>query len=392
MITLREGFALNLSFFHISDIVIILIALLAATIGLIPEKRVKNIWIRTAIYVVGAILLIILARLLFPSTNVLSNAMGTILVHWYGVLIMGGAIAAAFVAQWGAKRRGLDSNTIWDMLPWLLIAGIIGARIWHILTPPLSMVEMGIDTHYYLTHPLDAIAIWNGGLGIPGAIIGGVLALFIYCLVKKQKFSVWLDIVAPGVILAQAIGRVGNFLNQELYGSPSNLPWAIFIDPSKRLPQFAQVATYHPLFAYEILWNLLNFGVLMYLTLKVAKKLLDGDIFLVYMMFYAVGRFLLEFLRLDYSSVGGININQTLMVVVFFASLIVLLGKHFFLANRLRASANEDTAKVSTPKKVTSDVKEGKMSTAKKTAAKSSKASSEEATSKKATTKKKVTK
>ena len=341
MITLREGFALNLSFLHISDFIILILALLAAGYGLVPEKRIKNPWIRALIYVAGTLLVAVIVRLVLPKGNVLATAMGTILVHWYGVLIMVGAIIAAFVAAWGAKCRGMDPNHVWDMLPWLLIAGIVGARIWHILTPPLSIVEMGIDTHYYLTHPLDAIAIWNGGLGIPGAVIGGALALLIYCLVKKQKFSFWLDVIAPGLVIAQVIGRIGNFLNQELYGKPSTLPWAIFIDPAHRLPQYINVATYHPLFAYEMLWNLVNFAVLIYLTIKVAKKLIDGDVFLVYLMFYAVGRFFLEFLRLDYSSVDGVNVNQTLMVVVFAASLILFIVKHILLAKRLGLGLTE---------------------------------------------------
>ncbi len=335
MIPIREGFALNLSFLHISDFIILILVLLAAGFGLIPEKKLKNPWVRTIIYIVGAFLLILIFRLILPAGNVLGNAMGTILVHWYGVLIMAGAILAAFIAAWGAKRRGMDPNFIWDMLPWLLIVGIIGARIWHILTPPQSMVEMGITTQYYLTHPLDAIAVWNGGLGIPGAVIGGVLALLIYCLVKKQKFSFWLDVIAPGLLVAQIIGRIGNFLNQELYGKPSTLPWAIFIDPAKRLPQYINVATYHPLFAYEMLCNLINLAIIFYLTIKVARKLIDGDIFLFYLMLYAIARFNLEFLRLDYSSVGGININQTLMAVVFVASVILFILKHTVFSKRL---------------------------------------------------------
>jgi phosphatidylglycerol:prolipoprotein diacylglycerol transferase len=335
MIPIREGFALNLSFLHISDFIVLILALLAAGFGLIPEKRVKNPWGRTIIYVVGALLLILIFRLVLPAGNVLANAMGTILVHWYGVLIMTGVILAAFIAAWGAKRRRMDPNFIWDMLPWLLIAGIVGARIWHILTPPQSMIEMGITTQYYLTHPLDAIAIWNGGLGIPGAVIGGVVALLIYCLVKKQKFSFWVDVIAPGLLAAQIIGRIGNFLNQELYGKPSTLPWAIFIDPAKRLPQYINVATYHPLFAYEMLWNLINLAIILYLTIKVAKKLIDGDIFLFYLMLYAIARFSLEFLRLDYSPVAGININQTLMVVVFAFAVILFILKHTVFLKRL---------------------------------------------------------
>jgi phosphatidylglycerol:prolipoprotein diacylglycerol transferase len=365
MIPIREGFALNLSFLHISDFIVLILALLAAGFGLIPEKRVKNPWGRTIIYVVGALLLILIFRLVLPAGNVLANAMGTILVHWYGVLIMTGVILAAFIAAWGAKRRRMDPNFIWDMLPWLLIAGIVGARIWHILTPPQSMIEMGITTQYYLTHPLDAIAIWNGGLGIPGAVIGGVVALLIYCLVKKQKFSFWVDVIAPGLLAAQIIGRIGNFLNQELYGKPSTLPWAIFIDPAKRLPQYINVATYHPLFAYEMLWNLINLAIILYLTIKVAKKLIDGDIFLFYLMLYAIARFNLEFLRLDYSAVGGININQTLMVVVFAFAVILFILKHTVFLKRLGLGLS-DYHEVSTKEKIAVPPAEKKKATTSK--------------------------
>jgi phosphatidylglycerol:prolipoprotein diacylglycerol transferase len=359
MIPIREGFALNLSFLHISDFIVLILALLAAGFGLIPEKRIKNPWVRALLYLVGAFLLILIFRMVLPAGNVLANAMGTILVHWYGVLIMAGAVLAAFMAAWGAKRRGMDPNYIWDMLPWLLIAGIVGARIWHILTPPVSMVEMGITTQYYLTHPLDAIAVWNGGLGIPGAVIGGALALLIYCLVKKQKFSFWLDVIAPGLLAAQIIGRIGNFLNQELYGKPSTLPWAIFIEPAKRLPQYSNVATYHPLFAYEMLWNLINLGILLYLTIRVAKKLIDGDIFLFYLMLYSLARFNLEFLRLDFSSVGGMNVNQMLMAVVFAVSLILFILKHTVFTKRFelgltdyhKAQPKEKTAAAPSGKK-----------------------------------------
>lgn len=133
-------------------------------------------------------------------------------IYYYGILITLGVIAAAFLGQAEAKRRGLNSEFIWDALFWVVLAGIIGARIWHILTPPPSMVAQGITTKWYLMHPLDMLNIRNGGLGIPGAIIGGALAFWIYCRRKGISFLIWSDVVAPGVALAQAIGRWGNFL------------------------------------------------------------------------------------------------------------------------------------------------------------------------------------
>jgi phosphatidylglycerol---prolipoprotein diacylglyceryl transferase len=247
-------------------------------------------------------------------------------VHYYGVIIMFGAVLAAFLAVREAKRRNIDGEIVWDLLPWLLIAGILGARIWHILTPPASMLING--TNPYLIHPLDALKIWNGGLGIPGAVMGGALALFIYCRGKKISFLTWVDIIAPGLALAQAVGRWGNFVNQELYGLPSSLPWAIYIDPAHRLPGFANVAYYQPTFLYESLWNLLNMAVLLVLGRKMADKLKAGDLFLIYMVTYSFGRFLLEFIRVDYSPIAGLNINQTLMAVVFVLSLAGLLARH----------------------------------------------------------------
>lgn len=253
---------------------------------------------------------------------------GPLFIHYYGILIMLGAVAAAWLATVEAKRRKLDPEMVWDIFPWVIIAGIVGARIWHILTPPASMVEQGITTRYYLTHPLDALAIWNGGLGIPGGIIGGALALYLYSRRNKQNFATWADIIAPGLALAQAIGRLGNYVNQEVYGAPTDLPWAITIDPAHRLPEFMDQATYHPLFAYEMIYNLINMSVLLWLGRKFADRLYQGDIFLTYLVIYPVGRFLLEFLRLDPSPVLGININQTLMAVIAVVSAGLLIFRH----------------------------------------------------------------
>ncbi len=255
-------------------------------------------------------------------------SIGPLFVHWYGVIIMCGALAATFLAERGAKRRGMDAEFIWDALPWVLIAGIIGARIWHILTPPPSMVEQGITTQYYLTHPLDALAIWNGGLGIPGAVMGGLLALYFYARKKKQSLVNWVDVIAPGLALAQGIGRWGNFFNQELYGAPTNLPWAIYIDPAHRLPGYQNIAYYHPLFLYESLWDLGNMAILLWVGRRYADRLKPGVIFQLYLIIYPVGRFLLDFLRLDASQVAGINANQTLSAIVAVSSAIILFIRY----------------------------------------------------------------
>ena len=245
-----------------------------------------------------------------------SIQIGPLTLHFYGIIIMVGVIAAAILSYFEAKRKGLDPDIVLDSLTWVILGGVIGARIWHILTPPASMVEQGITTMYYLTHPLAAIAIWRGGLGIPGAVAGGALAFYIYARKRDLNFGLWADIFAPGLALGQAIGRWGNYFNQEVYGSPTDLPWAITIDPQHRLPEFMEYSTYHPLFLYESLFNLANMGFLLFLHRKFHNKLLPGDIFLTYLITYPVFRFFMEYLRLDNSYVGGINANQTLMLII----------------------------------------------------------------------------
>lgn len=257
-------------------------------------------------------------------------SIGPLFIHFYGVLIMLGALAATWLSTKRAKQYGQDPETAWDILPYALVGGIIGARIWHILTPPASMVAVGITTQYYLTHPLDALAIWNGGLGIPGAVMGGLIAVYFYARKHDLRIATWTDIIAPGLALAQAIGRWGNFVNQELYGAPTDLPWRLFIQPSVRLPGYQDVAYYHPLFLYESLWNLMNMALLLWMSRRFSGRLKPGDVFLTYLVVYPIGRFFLEFLRLDPSNVGGVNANQALMLGIALLSLAALIVRHRF--------------------------------------------------------------
>lgn len=253
---------------------------------------------------------------------------GPLTLNYYGLIIMIGVIAATILSYYETKRRNQNTDIVLDSLTWIILGGIIGARIWHILTPPASMVEQGITTMYYLTHPLAAIAIWRGGLGIPGAVAGGALAFYLYARKRDISFGLWADIYAPGLALGQAIGRWGNFVNQEVYGSPTDLPWAITIDPQHRLPEFMEYSTYHPLFLYESLFNLGNMFFLLWISRKFDDKLKNGDVFLTYLITYPVFRFFMEFLRLDNSYVGGINANQTLMIVIAVLSAGFIVWRH----------------------------------------------------------------
>ncbi len=253
---------------------------------------------------------------------------GPVMIRYYALIILAGAMVAAWLATQEAKRRGKDPEMVWDMLPWLLIGGIIGARLWHVLTPSSSNAAMGLTTQYYFQNPLEILKIWKGGLGIFGGIIGGAIALAIYCRAQKQNFFEWTDIIAPGLLIAQAIGRWGNFVNQEVYGPPSDLPWAIYIDPAHRLPGFETVERYHPLFLYESLLTLLGGLLLLYIARKYKEKLFTGDLFLMYLVYYPLVRFGLEFIRLDPSAVGTININQTVMLIVGILALLILVLRH----------------------------------------------------------------
>ncbi len=261
---------------------------------------------------------------------------GPLTIRFYAILIIIGAIVGAWIASRQAKKHGEDSEIVLDLLPWLLIGGIIGARIWHIFTPSASNIAQGVTTQHYLQNPIEILKMWKGGLGIPGGVIGGALALIIYCKAKKLNFWQWADFIAPGLLLGQSIGRWGNFVNQEVYGGPSNLPWAITIDPQYRIPGFENIAKYHPLFLYESLLTLVGAGILIWIDNKFRDKLYKGDIFFGYLIWYSTVRFFLEFMRLDPSPVNGINVNQTSMLVVGVLAIIILVLRHTVWSERLK--------------------------------------------------------
>jgi len=277
---------------------------------------------------------------------------GPLFVYYYGIILMIGAVAGAFLAEREARRRGQKSDVVWDALIWVLIGGILGARIWHILTPPPSMVNAGITTQYYLAHPLDMLNIRNGGLGIPGAVIGGVLALFLFCRRRHLSFPLWADIAAPALALGQAIGRWGNYVNQEVYGAPTSLPWAIFIEPQNRLPGYQDREYYHPLFFYESLWSLLTLFLLLWLPRRFSRWFKSGDVFLLYLILYPVGRFFLEFLRLDASQIAGINANQTFMAIVAVLSATALVLRHRKGGSEADDDAEADLGSGKTPENI----------------------------------------
>jgi phosphatidylglycerol:prolipoprotein diacylglycerol transferase len=199
-----------------------------------------------------------------------------------------------------APWRVWNPDYAWNGVVVVLIVAIIGARLYHILTPSPSMEALDIRSFAdYLRRPFELINLRNGGLGIYGGIVGGALGLLWYTRRNRLPGLGWADLGVIGVALGQFVGRWGNFINQELYGRPTDLPWAVHIDPAYRLSGYENVETFHPAFLYESLWNLLSFLVLIYAARRYGDRLLTGDLTALYLVQYAIGRILLEFVRLD---------------------------------------------------------------------------------------------
>jgi len=255
-------------------------------------------------------------------------------IHYYALILMVAMLVGAWVTARRARAVGLDENIVWDGLLWAIIPGLIGARLYHVLTPtPAS----GLSFDYYRLHPLEIFAVWNGGLGIYGAIVGGALGVLAYCIRRKQPVLVWLDLIAPAMALGQAIGRWANFVNNELYGAPTTLPWAIYIPLKNRVPGYEQFSTFHPLFLYESLWNLAAFGALLWIERRFKDRLRSGDLILIYLMSYATIRFLLDFVRLDSNGFGFITTAQLVSLATFF-----IAGGIFIVRHRLPARERSD--------------------------------------------------
>jgi phosphatidylglycerol:prolipoprotein diacylglycerol transferase len=262
----------------------------------------------------------------FQSLGVQVTVLGfSLTFRYYGMILMSGAVTATFLASRLLKSDRKNPDIAWDGLIWVLVFGVLGARLYHIFTPSISTVEQGKDVAYFFANPGQIFNIPAGGLGIPGAIGGGLFGAYLFARRRKLSFGTLIDAAAPGLALAQAIGRWGNYVNQELYGRPTTLPWGIRIDPINRLSEYKNFEIFHPLFLYESILNFINFLILMWFWRNKRDQLKDGDIFLIYLVLYPLQRFLLEFIRLDYVEfVLGTNLNQLLALGVALAAGIAL--------------------------------------------------------------------
>jgi phosphatidylglycerol---prolipoprotein diacylglyceryl transferase len=239
---------------------------------------------------------------MYPPVSPIIFETGPFALRWYGLLMLMAILAAATVASRYVARQGEDPDNLWDMLFWILIPGFIGARLYYVfIQSPRGPEGLG----YYLANPGKILQIWGGGIHIFGGFIFGAIALFIFSRIRQLNPLPYLDGIALGLPLAQAIGRWGNFINQELYGPPTTLPWGLRIDAQHRIPPYNNLAQYpdatrfHPLFLYESLWNLVGFAVLFWISRKFEHSLKPGDLALGYLIWYPLGRFFIEFLRTD---------------------------------------------------------------------------------------------
>jgi len=263
---------------------------------------------------------------------------GPLPVRFYGIIIVTAALIGGFIATREARRRGENTERIWDALIWIVIAGIIGARLYHVLSTPAGCAEnvpfCGFP--WYRDHPIDAIiGITQGGLGIFGAIVGGLIVVLIYVRHYKLSLARYLDIAAPALLIAQAIGRWGNFVNQELYGPPTDLPWGLAIDAPHRYGDFADLTQYpvditrfHPLFLYESVINTIGF-IFMVLVARKWRWLKEGDLILLYMLWYGVNRIIVESMRPDaWTLAGGLPTAQLISIGMAAVAIIALVVRH----------------------------------------------------------------
>ncbi|WP_084078431.1 prolipoprotein diacylglyceryl transferase [Demequina sp. NBRC 110057] len=261
-----------------------------------------------------------------PPVEWSSFSLGPLTIHTYAICI----IIGIFVALWLTTRRwverGGDPDVVGEIALWAIPFGIIGGRLYHVISTPGPYFGEG-------GNPWDAFKIWEGGLGIWGAIALGALGAWIGARRHGASFTAFADAAAPGVLIAQAIGRLGNYFNQELFGGPTDLPWGLEIDPAFRPEGYEQFTTFHPTFLYELVWNLVGAFLIIWLDRK--RDLRGGRVFWLYVIVYVSGRLWIEMVRIDTAvHILGVRINVWVSIGV----LVLAIAAFVLLGMRQRAS------------------------------------------------------
>lgn len=249
-------------------------------------------------------------------------------LRWYGVIVMAGVIVGSLIVEREIRRRGENGDRIWDALIWVLPIGIIGARLWFVLNATIG------GNRFYIENPASIIRIWEGGLHIFGGFLFGAASLLYY--LRQNKLDPWLflDSAGPAVLIGQGIGRIANFINQELYGQPTTLAWGIPISEDHRLLQFpvsqypVDTTRFHPTFAYEMLWNFTAAGLLLWLSRRYEKDLKPGTLFAGWLILAGIGRVIIEFFRPDQPKIPDLGLSYTSII----AALMAIVGAVLLMA------------------------------------------------------------
>jgi phosphatidylglycerol:prolipoprotein diacylglycerol transferase len=283
--------------------------------------------------------LAVFLRLVFSGVLILPQTfnIGPLVIHYYGLIMALAAASGFYLAIKRSVLYGLDKKIAEDILFWVIVGGFVGARIYHVLS----------SAGYYYQHPVDIFKVWNGGLSIYGAVLGGILTLIILHKILnlsagggsasggKSKILNLLDWLAPSVVLGQIIGRFGNLFNYEAFGYPTNLPWKMFVEKSFRPVKFQSENFFHPWFLYEVLGNLVILIFLLKIVEPKLKKSSPGLIAFFYLLLYNSLRFALEFLRIDSTFVGGFRLNAIVSLII---ALTGLVGLIYVARKRIKTS------------------------------------------------------
>ena len=247
----------------------------------------------------------------FSSPGPVAFQAGPFTVRWYGILMAGAMALGLWLASRDARGRGEDPDSLLKAAELALLGGLVGARLYYVL----------FNLDYYARVPARIFAVWEGGLAIHGGVLGGILLGGGYAWLKRLPVRTYLDIAAPSLAIGQAIGRWGNFFNEEAFGTPTALPWKLFISPGQRPLIYSQAEFFHPTFLYESLWDLAVFVVLV----RVLRRRLGpapGALFLAYLGLYSVGRFLTESIRTDPLMFGSLRVAQLVSVLAILLALL----------------------------------------------------------------------
>ncbi len=253
----------------------------------------------------------------FPSPAEGVWHLGPVPLRAYALCIIAGIVVAVWLGERRWVARGGRAGDVTELATWMVPFGIVGGRIYHVVTSPEAYFADG-------GRPLHALFIWEGGLGIWGAVTLGGVGAWIGCRRRGIPLPPFADAIAPGIVLAQAVGRLGNYFNQELFGRPTDLPWAVAIDAVHRPAGYADQATYHPTFLYELLWNVGVAALVIWADRRF--RLGHGRAFALYVAAYTVGRGWIEALRIDDAHhVLGLRLNDWVALLVFLGAVTYLV-------------------------------------------------------------------